>query len=83
MSAKIRRSYRNGLFRRRKNRVYLRNGDILVPVTRRVQSGNYCDEDWPLFGSQIRHSIKVIRQTVRDFKSARERKQRMSKLAGK
>ena len=55
----------------------------MVPVTHRVHTVNRDDEDWPLFGSQIRHSIKVIRQTVKDFKSARERKQRMSKLAGK
>lgn len=85
MTAKIRQPHRNSLFRRRKSRVYLRNGDILVPATHRrvVPARNRNDEDWPLFGSQIRHTIKVIRQTVKNYKADKERKQRIAKPAGK
>ncbi len=76
MTPKTQQPRRNSLARQRKRRVCLKNGSVMVPPAHWVQAKNNGNEDWPWFGSQIRHSIKVIRQTVKGVKAARRRKHR-------
>ena len=58
----------------------MRNGSSRISGKTRLMTANDGGvDDWPWFGSQIRYTIKVFRQTIKDIKAARSRKQRLPK----
>ena len=79
MATKSYRPPRKSVARRKKMRGYMRNGSSRISGNSRLMTATEGVDDWPWFGSQIRYTIKVFRQTIKDIKAARSRKQRLPK----
>ena len=73
---------RSNRSRRKKRRGYLRSGRPRVSGSLRVENGEFADENLPMFGVQIRHTINVFRQAIKNAREARRKKAVLEKTEG-